>query len=53
MKTITQDKPNQAAHVKSNDNLIAVGDNYLTWRFSPGSLPGLSNLFPVLCDLKK
>jgi len=34
------------------NNTVVVGVNYLLWRFTPGSLPGLNNIFPVLCDLR-
>lgn len=33
-------------------NIVAVGVGYLAWRFVPGSIPGMANLSPILCDLK-
>ena len=34
------------------NNIVAVGVGYLAWRFVPGSIPGMANLSPILCDLK-
>jgi hypothetical protein len=43
-------KTNTTTNAKPSDNLVTVGNRYLVWRFTPWGLPGLSNLFPVLCD---
>lgn len=46
-----QKKFQRKTHAQSPGNFVAVGVNYLTWRFTPGSLPGLPNLLPVLCTI--
>jgi len=47
-----QKKYQSKSHAKPSHNLVSVGANYLAWRFTPGGLPGLSNLLPVLCNFK-
>lgn len=30
-------------------SLVPVGTLGLAWRFTPGQIPGLQNIFPVVC----
>jgi hypothetical protein len=47
-----QKKYKKPSHAKPPHNLVSVGSSYLAWRFTPGGLPGLSHLLPVLCNFK-
>lgn len=42
----TNRQPNEPKH-----HVVSVGVDFLAWRFTPGSLPGLPNLLPVLCTI--